>query len=96
MEQLNTEDGWWRFLKLCTQAKTIEKLDVLFTVFLTIDERHDLAGRYLIVKELLSEEKPQRQIAQELKVSIAKITRGSNQLKMIDEKTRNFLVNNIK
>ena len=37
--------------------------------------------RCLIIKALLEKKAPQRQIAEELNVSIAKITRGSNELK---------------
>ncbi|WP_420420794.1 trp operon repressor [Simkania sp.] len=85
------EDGWWRFIRLCLKAKTPEKLSDLFHVFLTPEERADLSKRILIVQELLKGEKTQREMAKDLEVSIAKITRGSNELKGIDEKLKQFL-----
>lgn len=91
MKQTNNEDGWRSFLELCAGMETAADFDQLFKLFLTFDERKDVADRYLIVKALLAGDKPQRQIAEELQVSIAKITRGSNELKTIDEKSKNFL-----
>lgn len=86
-----SEEGWWRFLRLCLEVDTAEKLDAFFTFFLTAEEREDLASRYLLVKELISGEKPQRKIAEELGVSIAKITRGSNAMKILDDEMREWL-----
>lgn len=85
------EDGWWRFLRLCLEIDTPEQLDAFFTFFLTNEERCDLASRYLLVKELISGEKTQRQIAEDLGVSISKITRGSNAMKLLDQETREWL-----
>ncbi len=88
---MNDDDGWWRFLELCRQTKHSEDFDRLFTVFLTHEERDSIAGRYQIIKALLSGEYTQREIAQHYNVSIAKITRGSNELKQTDEKLQRFL-----
>jgi len=85
------EEGWWQLIDLCLKAKTPEKLSALFHVFLTPEERDDLSKRLLIVQELLKGEKTQREMAKDLDVSIAKITRGSNELKGIDEKLKQFL-----
>lgn len=85
------DDGWWRFLELCRQTKTREDFDRLFKVFLTYEERDSIAGRYQIIKALLAGEYTQREIAQHYGVSIAKITRGSNELKQTDEKLQRFL-----
>lgn len=85
------EDGWWRFLRLCLEIESPEQFDAFFTFFLTNEERCDLASRYLLVKELLSGEKTQRQIAEDLGVSISKITRGSNAMKLLDNETREWL-----
>ena len=85
------EAGWKGFLKLCKKAKNVQQLDKLLELFLTASEREDLATRYLIVQELLSGRKTQREIAEDLGVSIAKITRGSNYLKLIDDKVIKFV-----
>ena len=91
MNQSSGEDGWWRFLELCTEFDSTEKLDVFFDLFLTIEEKKVLSGRYVIVRELLKGDRTQREIADEFDVSIAKITRGSNSLKRIGEEMRSYL-----
>lgn len=82
MEKKTEEAGWKGFLKQCTNMKSEKDLDTLFTLFLTATERQEIAARYLIVKALLKGDKPQREIAEDLKVSIANISRGSNMLKI--------------
>jgi len=84
-------DGWRRFLTACAKVRDPGKLDEFFDLFLTFEERAALAGRYLVVESLLKGKKSQREIAHDLKVSISKITRGSNSLKSISEGLRSFL-----
>lgn len=91
MKQANSDDGWWRFLNLCTQLKSAEELDNVLQLFLTIEEKKAVSDRYLVIYDLLKGERTQRQMAEELQVSIAKITRGSNSLKTIDETLRGLL-----
>lgn len=83
--------GWNEFVETCHTASDLKTLDSLFDFFLTPEEKNDLALRYLIVKELLRGKKTQRQIAQALNVSIAKITRGSNELKRCHFSLTTFL-----
>lgn len=66
---------------LLAQTQTPRQAEQLFSLFFTLAERESLSDRYRIVQALLQGEKPQREIAQELHVSIAKVTAGSNQLK---------------
>lgn len=61
-------------------------------LILTLDEQEEISKRLLIVKELLKKQKSQRQIAEDLKVSIAKITRGSNSLKIVDKEILPYLL----
>lgn len=82
---------WKSFLTLCLKTQNTHELSQLFDCFLTIEERNDIADRYLIIKALLDEKLTQREISKKLNVSIAKITRGSNALKSIDSKTKRFL-----
>lgn len=91
-----TEDGWWGFLDLCLKSGSSKMLDELFDLLLTFSEREEIASRYLIVKELIKEKKTQREMSQELKVSIAKITRGSNCIKEISPALRSFLEKHLK
>lgn len=86
-----SEDGWWQFLKLCHQLKTEKQLNELFDLFLTVDEREAIAGRYNIINELLKGEKTHREIASQYKVGIATVTRGSNYLKNINNNLRKAL-----
>ena len=81
-----TQKGLNGFIDLCLSCTNESLFEALFDLFLTEEEKSDLALRYLIVKELLKKEKSQREIAKSLNVSIAKITRGSNELKRIDKK----------
>jgi TrpR family trp operon transcriptional repressor len=84
-----------QFLKLCLEMNTIEELEQLFELFLTLEEKDDLAKRLLIVQALLEKEQSQRDIAKSLQVSIAKITRGSNQLKVMSDHFKKLILQNM-
>jgi TrpR family trp operon transcriptional repressor len=88
---MSAGDGWRGFIKLCAQVKSEEELKELFDLFFTLEEKEVLAGRYAIVKTLLEEKLTQREIAEKMNVSISKITRGSNALKIISNKLREAL-----
>ncbi len=90
------DNGWSKFIRLCMQNKTEQQYKEYLELFLTFEEREAIAGRYLIVRELLDGKLTQREIADKCNLSIAKITRGSNSLKTISEKLRIFLQKNIK
>lgn len=85
------QTGWRSFLKLCLATNNEKMLAALFELFLTQEEKESLALRCLIIMELLHQDKTQRDIAEELHVSIAKITRGSNELKRMPPKLIEFL-----
>ena len=85
------DDNWRGFLKLCREFKTEKQLNDLLALFLTHEEKGALAMRYAIVKELIKGRLTQREIAADLNVSIAKITRGSNALKIMSDNVRRAL-----
>lgn len=87
--------GWESFLALCSTLNSAKEFDRIFDLFLTIEEKNLLASRTLIIKELLEEKLPQREIAKIHHVSIAQITRGSNALKRMDSPTKKFLKNSL-
>jgi TrpR family transcriptional regulator, trp operon repressor len=89
------EVGWRRFIKLCLACKDEKVLSLLYDLFLTPEEKDSIALRYLIIDELLKQKKTQREMAEDLHVSIAKITRGSNELKRMPSKLISFLKENI-
>lgn len=83
--------GWQGFLQLCQGVDSLEQLDELFELLFTLEEREQLALRVELVKELVKGRKTQREIARDLNISIAKITRGSNALKTVSEPLRDYL-----
>ncbi len=85
------QQGWHYFLELCMGAADKQILTELFSLLLTAEERSDMETRCLIIKALLDQEKTQRQMSDELRVSIAKITRGSNELKRISPQLKAYL-----
>ncbi|MCX7091056.1 MAG: trp operon repressor [Legionellales bacterium] len=84
-------DGWRCFLDWCVGTQDKALLTELYDCLLTPEEKDSIETRCLIVRELLSQEQTQRQISESLQVSIAKITRGSNQLKRISPKLKAYL-----
>ena len=87
--------GWSVFTQLCLASKNEKMLTSLLDLFLTQEEKESIATRCLIVMELLKQEKTQRVMAEDLHVSIAKITRGSNELKRMSPKLIEFLKKNM-
>lgn len=81
MKYLEKNDEWNQVVKLFSNIHSEELMDQMLHLFLTINEREFVIDRYKIIKALLTSNLPQRKIAEELKVSIAKITVGSNELK---------------
>lgn len=88
---MEEKDGWRKFLALCAQVKTKERFSEVFDLFFTLEEKDDLGKRFQVIKALINEEASQREIAKALNVSIFKITRGSNALKIIKPKLKQFL-----
>lgn len=93
---MRDEDGWKMFLELCLETKKFSRLEELLNLFLTIEEKEHLSSRMQIIKALLSEELSQREISDEMKVSISQITRGSNALKIISNDLLKFLANYVR
>ena len=85
------EQAWQNFLSLCLSQKEPEDLSELLDFFLSIDERENVIDRYRITEALLKGKMTQREMSKELGVSIAKITRGSNGLKVASEKLKQKL-----
>lgn len=86
------DDWWWRFVKLCARTQDPKVMNELFELLFTISERREMAGRLATVKALLEGKLTQREIARDLHVSIAKITRGSNELKEASKRIKEVLI----
>ena len=74
---------WAKFLKIT--AKNPETLKLWFDILLTQAEKSDIADRIQILEGLLKNKLSQRDLAAELQVSISKITRGSNALRLLSD-----------
>ena len=66
-----------------SRTKDSALIEDFLRCLLTKAEIADIAGRWALVKAL-QQNKPQREIARDLGVSLCKITRGSRELKKTD------------
>lgn len=82
-KSVKQQESWRHFIHFLLSFKTEPALASLLDLFLTLEEKKDLLNRYAIVQALMFQDQSQRDIAQHLNVSIAKITRGSNFLKTL-------------
>ena len=87
--------GWQEFVRLCSTSIAADNFDELCNVLLTVEEKNQLATRVLLLQQLLMGAKSQREIAQCFNISIAKITRGSNELKRGNMAIIDFLRSNL-
>ena len=83
--------SWRNFINLCMRLETEKQLANLFDLFLTNAEKEDIVTRYEIVAELLGGKITQREMAEKLQISIAKISRGSNAIKIADEDIKKII-----
>ena len=67
-------------IKVFTDINNPKDMEKLFSEILTEKERKDIILRWRLLK-MLKEGIPQRKIAQELSISLCKITRGAKILK---------------
>ena len=84
--------GWHCFLNLCLATQNDKMLSELFDLLLTPEEKSSIETRCLIVQALLDQKISQRKISETCNVSIAKITRGSNELKRISPQLKRYLM----
>lgn len=90
------EGGWPGLVRAFTEAEDQERTEELMNLFFTISEREGLIQRYNLVKALLEEKRTQREISQDLGISISKITAGSNALKVISGKLKEYLTDKMR
>jgi len=50
--KMRNEEDWSMFLDLCLKTKKTSRLQELFNLFLTIEEKEQLASRMQIIKAL--------------------------------------------
>ncbi len=79
------------FAHLCAAAEQAGLLSEWFAFLFTPAELEAIFARLTLTEALLSPQLTQREMAKELNISIAKITRGSNALKQISPELKTFL-----
>jgi Trp operon repressor len=84
-------DGWHSFMENCLKQNRRQDLEIFFNVFLTVSEKDELSKRFNIILELLKGTKTQREIARDLGVSIANVSRGANVLKTYPQNIKEIL-----
>ena len=87
------EYHWKLLVKLFLSVKDEKTMNDLLSLFFTLSETKYLADRLSIIHSLLTGELTQREIAEKMKVSIAKVTAGSNALKRAPDELKQFILN---
>lgn len=77
--------------ELLSKTTNKEQISLILPLLLSSEELSAINARVLVYKELLSGEKSQRDIAKIHNVSIATITRGSNNLKSMSYAEKELL-----
>ncbi len=83
------------FIEIIYKTKNLGLLKELMALLTTLDEQQSFGKRIQVIKALMKGTLTQREIAKDLHLSIAKITRGSNALKLISSEMENFLEKNV-
>jgi TrpR family trp operon transcriptional repressor len=81
----------WPLFIAITEKLDRDDLSVWLDLLLTPAEKEDIQDRIEILKGLLEESLPQRELGEKLGVSISKISRGSNLLKTINSDKKEWL-----
>lgn len=84
-------DQWNQLTDLLFKQKDTKDLEKLLLILLAPEERESIGVRVDVLKALLEGAQSQREIASDLGVSIATITRGSNNLKSLNKANKQFL-----
>ncbi|MCR4939662.1 MAG: trp operon repressor [Treponemataceae bacterium] len=87
---LRSEESFNELVDLIAKTDDPEFLGAFFKCLFTPAEVHDIADRWLLVKEI-EKGTTQREIARKLRISLCKITRGSRELKKEDSAFRKML-----
>jgi len=80
-----------KFTKILKDAMDLGVEDELLELLCTINELEQINARIEIIRGLVKGKETQRELAQRLNLSIAKITRGSNELKRMSPRLLEFL-----
>ena len=87
---IRSENGFNELVELIAETDDPKFLSDFFKCLFTPAEVHDIADRWLLVKEI-EKGTTQREIARKFGISLCKITRGSRELKKEDSAFRAML-----
>lgn len=90
--KMKEHSGWQEFITNCRALTSNEDLSQFFELVLTPSEREKIAARYQILSQLVNDKLTQREIAAKIGVSIFNVTRGANQLKLVDDEVKSLLL----
>ncbi|SQD78802.1 trp operon repressor [Moritella yayanosii] len=79
------------FNELLRNITSKDDISLILPMLLSSEELNAINARTLVYKELLLAERSQREIARIHNISIATITRGSNNLKAMSDKEKQLL-----
>ena len=96
VEPADFKNEWENFLSLFLKIEDREKLNMLFNLFLTLNEKSMMVDRYRLVKSLLEGEMTQREISERLHLSISKITTGPKAIQILSDEDRAYLSERMK
>ena len=85
--------GWQQFIQLFDRINNDQERSRLLEVLMSAEERSAIVHRMQILQTLLEGQESQRELAARLNVSIATVTRGSNNLKQLHDDDRVLLSN---
>lgn len=88
---MREKESWRSFLALIKKAGDEDLLSDFFKLYLTEQEVEMLCLRYELISKLLVGEDSQREISKKLGISISKVTRGSNELKRVSPRLKEFI-----
>ena len=83
------KDNWEKLIEILTDINSKEDMESILNFLLTIEEKSQLSSRVTLTKLMCFTDLTQREIAKNLGVSISTVTRCSNALKSIPERTKN-------
>ncbi len=93
LQSQKNAQGWQAFIELLKKAVAEDRLEDLFDMISTVEERNSLALRVQVIRLLLEDDLSQRDIQKQLSTSIATVTRGSNMLKTVDPEMLQWVSN---
>lgn len=85
------QENWALLEHILTAAVRDKRLEETLRFLLTPEEGEALPKRLILIQSLLRGQDSQRVIAEKTGISIAKITRGSNELKRINPNFKQWL-----